>query len=239
MSIPRWRTILDVTATVGIIAAAVLLLYNNWPRSPVSRPAEPPLPSEPTSIENALITGEATAKIVMIEFSEFQCPFCAKYFNETEAAIMEKYVKTGKLLIAFRHFPLEQLHPLARLAAEGAECAARQGSFNDMHNQLFRRQPQLSQNTPLEIAASLGLDLRTFRDCLGGPPAAQKVTQDQKLGKELGVTGTQTFFLGTLAADQRVKIVARLSGARRFADFSAAIEKALANTGPVTMPAPK
>ena len=88
---------------------------------------QPPLEDVYVSTVGAQSTGDAKAKVVLVEFSDYQCPFCGRYANETYSKIADDYVKTGKVKYVLRNFPLEQLHPNAEKAAEAAECAGDQG----------------------------------------------------------------------------------------------------------------
>lgn len=84
--------------------------------------------------------GQKTAKVTMVEFSDYQCPFSGRYFNQTLSQVMDEYVKTGKVRYVFRDFPLESIHPLALKAAEAAHCAGDQGKYWEMHDQLYKNQ---------------------------------------------------------------------------------------------------
>jgi len=100
----------------------------------------------------------ALQTVILIEFSGFECPFCEKYSKETFGLIDQKFVATGQLRYAFRHFPLEQMHPNALAAAEAAECASNQGKFWEMRGLLFTNQKDLSQRFWQRDIPSIGLD---------------------------------------------------------------------------------
>jgi len=224
-----FRSVLDVTATAAIIVAAGVVIYANWPR-PRNPKAEPPLPSQPVAIETATIIGNRAAKIAVIEYSEFQCPFCARFSRDTEPTLKKRYVETGQVLIAFRHLPLEAIHPFARSAAEGAECAAQQDRFGPMHDLLFSDQKGLSLDSPLRHAATLGLDLGRYRTCLDSS-AGPKVSEDIRGAKELGISGTPTFLIGVVQPDGRVRVSARLTGAKPVGDFEIVLDKLIKEAG--------
>ncbi|MGH7634592.1 MAG: DsbA family protein, partial [Gemmatimonadaceae bacterium] len=129
-----WRSVLDLTATVLVSVAAVAVLWTavrgaTGGRAAVPAPREVAVPSEPQSLDGAPILGDPAAKVVIIEYSDFQCPFCGKFARETLPGFEKKYVSTGKAKIVFRHVPLEQAHPFALGAAVAAECAEQQGRF--------------------------------------------------------------------------------------------------------------
>jgi len=169
------------------------------------------LPSEPITLHGAAVRGDPTAKIALIVFSDFQCPFCAKLARDTFPALEEHFVRQGKVLMAFRQFPLEVIHPFARKAAEAAECAGRQGKFWQMHNLLFDDQKHLDEISLRERALQLGLDLNQFVACLGGQ-AVSRIEQDIGVGKSLNVVKTPTILIGLTEPDGRIRVSRRITG---------------------------
>ena len=157
----------------------------------------------------------------MIEFSDFQCPFCGRYANDTFQKLIDQYVKTGKVRYVLRNFPLSQMHPLAEKAAEAAECAGEQGKYWEMHQQLFKNQRALDANEMAGQAVVLGLDQVRFQHCLDDGKFAAKVKTDTADGMKLNVRGTPTFFFGYF--DEKdpgtVKAVKLLSGAQPLSAF--------------------
>lgn len=238
MSEGRIKRALDGLATVAIIvtcAVAVWTMLDGRLRpaigpvqaAPRQRPADPPPPTDPVSINGAALRGDGGAKAALIVYSDFQCPYCGTFAREVLPALQTKYVDTGKVLLAFRQFPLNSIHPYAEKAAEASLCAARQGKFWQMHDQLFKDQSLLKQPGVFEQAGgSIGLDPNQYGSCLQGQVTAS-VVRDADGGKALQVTGTPTFFIGRLQSDQRVKVVRRLSGARPVADFEVALQAVL------------
>jgi protein-disulfide isomerase len=186
-----------------------------------------PLPTEPISLQGATIEGKQTARLVIIEYSEFQCPYCGKFAREVMPQLRRDYVETGKVIVAFRHFPLESLHASALGAAGAAECSRQQGRFLEMHDSLFANQSQLRREDLVERARVLKLDLKQFGLCLDGL-AAQRVREDQASARALGVTGTPTFFIGALQPDGRVKVAERLTGAQPLAQFRSLLDRLMA-----------
>ena len=89
--------------------------------------------------KDAAVLGKSSAKVELVEFSDFQCPFCKQFFNETYKQLKEKYIDTGKVKLVFRHFPLTSIHPYAQKAGEAAECANRQKKFFEYHDVLFQK----------------------------------------------------------------------------------------------------
>jgi len=195
-------------------------------RSPRLQPPEP-LPLEPVSIDGAASKGTEDAPVVLIEYSDFQCPFCGKFARETLPALEQQYVNPGKVLLVFRHLPLNQIHPYAQKAAEAAACAGRQGKFWPMHEQLFEDQAHLDDASLKRRARTLGLNSVRFATCLGGGEVTEEVHRDSANGSQLQISGTPTFLVGTKTTDGRVKVVQRLSGALPLGQFQAAFVRVL------------
>ena len=155
--------------------------------------------------------------MTIIEFSDFQCPFCGRFFEQALPQIEEGYIKSGKVKLVYRDFPLESIHPQARPAAEAAQCAHEQGKFWAFHDKLFANQQQLSAENYKKWAAELGLNAATFNDCVDKKKYAAEVSKDLADGSAAGVQGTPAFFV-----NGRV-----LEGAQPFAAFEAVIEEEL------------
>jgi protein-disulfide isomerase len=153
-------------------------------------------------------------KGVLLEFSDFECPFCATA-QSTVGALRTVYGDT--LPVVFMHFPLEQIHPHAFDAATAAVCAKEQGKFWKYHDLLYENNQNLDMTSLLANADVVGLDKAQFTTCLSNGTAKEQVKADQKLGRMLGIQGTPTFVLvvngtvrtieGVLPVDQFVKIV--------------------------------
>lgn len=141
--------------------------------------------------------GNPDAKVVIIEFSDFQCPFCRKHTLETQPILDEQFVATDQILWVFKHFPLT-IHPQAPAAGAAAECAAEQGQFWEMHDKLFTSMQEWSVNDPTpiftDLAQQLALDVDAFTTCLTGEEAAKRVQEDLEAGTPF-VRGTPTFIV--------------------------------------------
>lgn len=192
---------------------------------PSRRSPEPPLPTSPVSLDGAALQGNQNARVALIEYSDFQCPFCGKFAREVLPDLQEKYVRSGRILLAFRHFPLP-MHPFAHKAAEASECAGRQGRFWPMHDLLFRDAAALDRSRFDASAQALGVDMKRFAECLEGQ-AAQRVERDAAGGRALLVSATPTFFAGTLEPGGLVKVTQRLTGAMPLAQFETALDALL------------
>ena len=158
--------------------------------------------------------GPADAPVTVIEFSDFQCPFCARV-NPTLAKLQQAY--PGKVRIVFRDLPLA-MHKNAAVAAEAAHCAHDQGKFWEMHDRMFANQQKLTAPELKEHAAALGLDGTAFNQCLDSGKYTAEVRRDADEAARLGLSGTPAFFInGRL-----------LTGAQPFENFAQVVEEELA-----------
>lgn len=226
----RWSAYLDAIAAVAMTIASGVVIWTLLEPSPkaavpmMPADANTRIPTEPMSIAGAPIKGRPDAPIAIVEFSEFQCPFCATFVNDTLPSLVRSYVDTGKASFVFQHLPLESIHPLAFDAAVATECANDQGRFWQMHDALFRIQKNLKPTSFAEQAKSLGLDEREYDECIEQATAPDRVRESLARAKELGVTATPTFFIGRRQADGRIKVIRRVSGAQPFSAFEEALK---------------
>ncbi len=161
------------------------------------------------------VRGEAKAPVTIVEFSDFQCPYCQK----VQASLKDLLVKyNGRVKLAYRDFPLRTLHPQAQLAAEAGRCAAEQGRFWEFHDALFKDQSKLDQADLVKTAHSLGLNEASFRSCITGGKFKRQIEQDVQDGTKAGVSGTPGFFINGEF----------MNGAQPEAAFEKVIERALA-----------
>jgi protein-disulfide isomerase len=192
------------------------------PRQPVEA-IDAELVLEP---DDAIKGGEA-ASLTLVEFSDYQCPFCRRHFQTTLPQLEREYVETGKLRYVFRNFPMDSLHPQALKAAEAANCAGEQQKYWEMHDRLFANAEQLAPENLDEHAAAIGLDMEAFNACLQSGRQAEEIRKDIAEGSKLGVMGTPAFFLG-VSDGSNVKNVKRIGGAQPFALFKQQIDALLA-----------
>lgn len=166
------------------------------------------------------VKGEADAPVTIIEFLDYQCPFCERFFKQTLPLIEEQYIKTGKVRLVYKDFPLISIHPEAEKAAEAARCAREQkgdeGYFK-MHDKLFENQQELSVENYKKWARDLGVVGTKFDECLDKGKYSDAVEEELAYGEQLGVTGTPAFFINGRM----------ISGAQPFDVFKQAIDSAL------------
>lgn len=158
----------------------------------VVRLEPPPVTRVQVSTEGAPFRGAPDAPVTIVEFSEFQCPFCHRV-QATLRQILERY--PGKVRLVYRDFPLDSLHPLARGASEAARCANDQGKFWEYHDAVFAHFPQASPENLKEYAAQIGLDVKKFDVCISSGVHKAAVQRDVDEGSRLGVSGTPAFFI--------------------------------------------
>lgn len=193
----------------------------------------PPAPAGPVtmSVGDGPALGNADAPITIIEFSDYQCPFCKRHFTNTLSALKTNYIDTGKVRYVFRDFPLDSIHPYARKAAEAAHCAGDQGKFWDMHDVMFNYQGALMQDNLKGIAHDMKLDVEAFNACLDGGKYAKTVEADVAAGSAAGVTGTPGFFIGKTKPDGTM-VATLMKGAQPAAAFSQVIDRLLEDKMP-------
>jgi len=190
---------------------------------------QPALPAEPLTLDGAAVQGRSDAPVVLIEFSDFQCPFCIRFAHDFLPSLLSRYVRTGKVEFAFREFPLDT-HADAFSAAEAAECAARQGRFWPMHDRIFDDRGRITDASLRGNAKAAGLALDTFDACLDGS-VRDDVEHAISVGMALGLMGTPTFLAGTRRPDGRIEIVHRLDGVTDVADVQKALDSLLRTAG--------
>lgn len=208
-----------------------LIQQNRPPAQPAPTPqaAPPPLPTAPISFEGSASRGNVNAKLTVVEFSDFQCPFCGRYARDTFEQLDHDYVATGKVRYVFRHYPIEKIHPNAFKAALAGECARQQGKFWELHHRLFANQQALADVDLLNHAKAVGMDGAGFQRCVVMGPITAKIRQDLDEGTRAGVTGTPTFFMGVVQKDGKLKTLKKVPGAAPYATFKSAIDTLLAS----------
>lgn len=186
------------------------------------QPQQPPPPTGPVDVptENAFAIGSPDAPVTIVEYTDYQCPFCSRHFTETYPQLLQQYVDTGIVRYVFKDFPLISIHPQAEMAAEAARCAGEQNAFLEMHDALFANQSEWNGRANAaalfaEYAVEIGLEPTPFNECLESRRHRDAVQADLNEGIALGVRGTPTFFINGYY----------LSGAQPMGQFVQAIEQ--------------
>jgi len=216
--------------------AATATAPSGAPTAVVQATPTPPVVVDNVSADDDPSWGPADAKVTIVEFSDFQCPYCSRFVSQAYPQIKQQY--EGKVRFVFRDFPLSTIHPWAEKGAEAAGCANEQGKFWEYHDAIFQNQTALTEKystaaaaQPADAAAALaavvdtlkstatdlGLDTAAFNQCLDSGARAQEIQKDYQDGISYGVQGTPAFYVNGLL----------ISGAQPFANFQAAIDAAL------------
>lgn len=165
------------------------------------------------SIGTAPSRGNANAPLVLVEFSDYECPFCIRHFTQTMPEIEREYIATGKLRYVFMDFPIDQLHPAALKAHEAARCAGEQGKYWEMHNRLFTPAGTHGVDQLKALASSVGLDRGRFDTCLDSGRMQGPVRASVDTATQLGADGTPQMYLGVADASGNVRIIRSIRGA--------------------------
>jgi protein-disulfide isomerase len=185
------------------------------------------------SVDGEPFKGEKNAKLTLVEFSEFQCPFCGRHVRETYPQLEKEYIQTGKVKYVFRDLPLESIHKNAFKASEAAHCAGEQGKFWEMHDRLFANQNSLEPAMLTAHAQAIGVDTKKFQACLDSGKYAADIRKDIAEANRLGISGTPTTVIGmTQPNDSKVKVLRVIRGAQGYNAFKAAFDELL--TPPTT-----
>ena len=169
------------------------------------------------------IRGDSAASTWLLIVSDFQCPWCKRWHDQTGRQVSQEYVESGKVRVAYLHLPLDDIHRHARPAAESSMCAGAQGKFWAFHDSVFARQEEWAPLADAatvfnDIAASIGLDAAAYAQCLRDDVMLPMIEADVQRAKQAGARSTPTFFIGN-----RV-----LAGAQPFDSFKVALDTALA-----------
>jgi len=180
-------------------------------------------PAEPieVSLDDDAMKGDENAPVTILEFSDYECPYCGRYVSETLPQIVTNYIETGKVKYVYRDFPLG-FHANAKPAANAAECIREQGGdemYFEYHDVLFANQKELGVEKLKEYAAEFDIDQTQFASCVDEGKYDSEVVADFDEGQKYGVQGTPAFFINGMP----------MFGAQPYAAFEAAIEEALSN----------
>jgi len=190
---------------------------------------EQPILPVKISADNDPIIGNPDAPITIIEFSDFQCPFCARFYTQTLPLIHEEYIEQGIVKLVFRDFPIQSIHPNALPAAVAAECANEQGKFKEMHDTLFENQNEWSRQETAnalslfsQYAKEMQLEQEVFDSCLINGKYIEEIRKDLEDGQNYGIGGTPGFFVG----NDEIGYV-KMEGAQPFESFKKVIDSQL------------
>jgi protein-disulfide isomerase len=222
--------VLDTTASLAVIVGATIVLFQ-WlnPRAVQSTEQRTlTIPSQPVSLDGAMVTGDPRAKAALMVSSDFECPYCARFSLEVLPELEKRYIQPGHILFAFRHLPIRS-HRNAEAAALAATCASEQQKFSPFHDLLFANPKDLDSKSLDRYAAAVGIERSAYDSCLARV-APERVKADTDLARQLGVTGTPAFLIGTIAHPSSLVVKSTIAGARPLSDFVSALDAALAGS---------
>jgi protein-disulfide isomerase len=208
------------------------LLQQRPAAAAAARPAGPEVAGVVFDFGSNPTKGAATAPLTLLEFTDYQCPYCSRFTTQTLPQLASEYIDTGKVRLVLVDMPLESIHDKAFKAAEVSQCAADQGKFWEMHDRLFANQRALEPWTA--HATELGLDIAAFEECVSSGKHAESVRADLALAQKAGASGTPSFVLAKTdpAVPNKVTGITFLRGAQAFNAFKTAIDGALAEKSP-------
>jgi protein-disulfide isomerase len=189
--------------------------------------AAPEMPREMTvKADGTYVLGRSDAPLTMVEFTDYQCPYCGRFEANTYPELKRKYIDTGKMRLVVRDLPLEGLHPFAMKAAQAVHCAGDQGKFWEMKELLFKNQNKLDADSLSGYATKdLALDAVSFRRCMDDGKHVKDIADEVRYAQSLGITGTPTFVIGkSLGGSVHGKVIA---GALPLENFDAVITEML------------
>jgi protein-disulfide isomerase len=182
-------------------------------------------------IKGRMFRGQEGAKVTMVEFSDYQCPFCRNFESNTFPRIEREYIDAGKLKYYSLNFPLKG-HQNAEIAARAALCANDQGKFWEMHDSLFSGH-SLTRDSLIKMSQELRMDDAGFQECLDMGGYTDEVQRDFTDGVKAGVHGIPCFFLGfTNPKDNKMQVLRLVSGARPFDQFKEVLDELLSSHTP-------
>jgi protein-disulfide isomerase len=179
-------------------------------------------------VTGAPALGPADDVVTLIEFSDYECPFCIKHFTQTMPLIQANYIATGKIRYVFKDFPVDANHPMSIRAHEAAHCAMEQQKFWPLHVKLFSAPGTHTPDQLVTRATEAGLDVPAFKACIASGRTTAAIRASVAVAEQLGADGTPAFYLGTRdLSNQHVHVVKMIDGAQPYSAFQLAIDELL------------
>lgn len=188
---------------------------------------QPPTAPSMLATQNENFRGASDATIAVVEYADFECPYCGQYEHDVYPQISKDYIRTGKVKYFYRDMPLAA-HPHAMIAAHAARCAGEQGKFWEMHDSLFAKQNALREVDMADRAQELGLDKAKFAECFASDRYINEIKQSATEAQKMGIGGTPTFFIGKIGSNGEVTNLKAILGTRPYETFKTAIDDTLA-----------
>jgi protein-disulfide isomerase len=180
-------------------------------------------------VRNAPALGPESAVVTLVEFSDYECPYCIRHFTQTMPQIEADYIRSGKIRYVFRDFPIDENHPQAIRAHEASRCALEQQKFWDLHVRLFSKPGTHTADQIDARAAEAGVDLTALHACLASGRTTAGIRNSAAVAVKLGADGTPAFFIGLRdLRTEQVRVTRTLSGAQPYPVFQQALDATLA-----------
>jgi len=184
------------------------------------------------ALDGSPAMGDEKAPVTIVEFGDYQCPYCGRHANQVLPEIVAKYVNTGKVRYFFKDTPVEAIHPAAFKAAEAALCAGEQGKYWEMHDLLFKNQQALAVNELVGYARALNLDMPKFQQCFDSDKYAAQIRKSLEEAVKAGARGTPTFIVGIRDPNEPGKTaVTTLRGFNPYSAFRQVLDQLLSPQG--------
>ena len=198
-------------------------------RRPAAAPGQQAFRPADLVVGKSPVLGEASAPVTLVEFSDYQCPFCKRHATTVMPELVKQYVDSGKVRLVMREMPIENIHPRALAASNAALCAREQGQYWAMHDLLFANQQKLQPEDLKAHAVTLGLDTAAFDSCLDENRFAAEIKAGQDEGRKLGISGTPSFVAGLSDKSDagKVHVTEFIRGAQPLANFQQTLDKLL------------
>lgn len=208
--------------------AEIKKLLKEGARAPAAA-AQPGFKPSDVTLGDSPFKGDVGATVTLIEFSDYQCPFCSRHYREVMPTLEKDYMESGQLKYVMRENPIPSIHSRAVAASQAALCANDQGKYWEMHDLMFDNQKQLEVANLKAHAVTLGLDTVAFDSCLDDKKYEKQVNDDLAAGRSLGVRGTPAFVLGITDPDDpnKVHVTQFINGAQSLDNFKRAIDQLL------------
>lgn len=184
---------------------------------------QPPVPPTALTTQKEDFRGNSGAAVAIVEYADFECPFCGQYEREVYPQLAKDYIDTGKVKYFYRDLPLP-MHPHAMVAARAARCAGAQGKFWEMHDSLFAKQNLLRDVDMPARAQEVGLDTAKFSECLSSDRYTEDINKSAAEAQRMGVEGTPTFFVGQVNPNGELTNLKMIVGSRSYDAFKSVID---------------
>jgi protein-disulfide isomerase len=233
------KSVMEASANVATLLACAVVVAFAWPQlkarwigpSVVAGAGIEQVNNIRIHLPSNTVMGNVKAPVALIEFSDFQCPYCARYVRDTAPRLIRDFVESGKVVYGFRNYPLP-IHASALGAGKASLCASQQGAFWPMHDLLFKNATALDHAHLVDYASELQLNRPAFQACLDD--SDKLMAQDMDEARVANVTSTPTFFVGRITADGVVSVKSVIHGAYPTESFQKALEDALTSNDSAT-----